>query len=503
MKRLLLSMCGLICLASNVSAQAPNFPQVMPPNTVFGRSNATSGPGEAIPFSTFMAGVAGLNLNPTQNISYGLGSTVSPARAPIYWNGSGSGACTGIFPCAGFLFQASSWGVNTTTAHSSELARFQANVGGAGQIGHMYTLDATFNLSATSGNQVGQNSALYQAINSVAQSTVNDNGTGLTLLTANGSLWGIGNYCLFRTGSTNNVSCIGVESDISIETGASALFLVGYSAVLLSTNAVAPALQGVGFIVGSQQGAVAGWNCGFCFGGYQGDNSAGLVSGASLMAFLPNGGSGSGPTIANGIHLTGFTFTGNAFDSTGFAVNGSGVINPAGAFTNIGNDATHNGIQIGPGTTGNVPTIAGAGVDTNRGLAIRAQGTGVLTLGNISGGVGVNIADCGGTCANPITLNPTASGSATIKVPAAASLGISGGTGATGVYVAPQVDNVIAFRVRNAALSTAIMTVDTLTPAITLNAGVVAPSLPTSAGSGGLNVCVDVAGVLYKKSSCP
>ena len=31
----------------------------------------------------------------------------------------------------------------------------------------------------------------------------------------------------------------------------------------------------------------------------------------------------------------------------------------------------------------------------------------------------------------------------------------------------------------------------------------VAPNLPSSAGSGGLYVCVDSSGTLYKKASCP
>ncbi len=35
------------------------------------------------------------------------------------------------------------------------------------------------------------------------------------------------------------------------------------------------------------------------------------------------------------------------------------------------------------------------------------------------------------------------------------------------------------------------------------NAGITAPSLPASAGAGGINLCIDNVGVVYKKASCP
>lgn len=42
-----------------------------------------------------------------------------------------------------------------------------------------------------------------------------------------------------------------------------------------------------------------------------------------------------------------------------------------------------------------------------------------------------------------------------------------------------------------------------LTPPVSFAAGITASGLPTSAGGGGLFVCVDTSGVLYKKSTCP
>ena len=38
---------------------------------------------------------------------------------------------------------------------------------------------------------------------------------------------------------------------------------------------------------------------------------------------------------------------------------------------------------------------------------------------------------------------------------------------------------------------------------ISNNGGVTMPALPTSAGSGGLYICIDTNGVLYKAASCP
>lgn len=54
-----------------------------------------------------------------------------------------------------------------------------------------------------------------------------------------------------------------------------------------------------------------------------------------------------------------------------------------------------------------------------------------------------------------------------------------------------------------AATATNLLVGPSSTAVITGTGGVVFAGLPTSAGGGGLNVCVDTAGVFYKKASCP
>jgi hypothetical protein len=57
----------------------------------------------------------------------------------------------------------------------------------------------------------------------------------------------------------------------------------------------------------------------------------------------------------------------------------------------------------------------------------------------------------------------------------------------------------------NATGNISLRTGATPSNAITISAAqlVALPAIPTSAGAGGLNVCVDTSGVLYKKASCP
>lgn len=53
MKRVLALLCLLVACVPAL-AQSPGFPQVMPPNTVYGRSGISTGPGQAIPFSSII-----------------------------------------------------------------------------------------------------------------------------------------------------------------------------------------------------------------------------------------------------------------------------------------------------------------------------------------------------------------------------------------------------------------------------------------------------------------
>jgi hypothetical protein len=106
----------------------------------------------------------------------------------------------------------------------------------------------------------------------------------------------------------------------------------------------------------------------------------------------------------NGVDFSGGTFSGCAFKSTGgFCVDGSGRLNP-GATTDIGDDATHNGVQIVPATTTNGATLRAAGVDPSAILQIYSGGSAPVRLGNVTHGNSLILNDCGGNCDQRIVM---------------------------------------------------------------------------------------------------
>lgn len=313
---------------------------------------------------------SGLNIN--KNLT--MTSSSDPAGSFIYGFGNVAGTCS-AGGCIAYRFGANSFAVNTGSASRNvKNVQAYANFGGSNQVGGFNNLDTTLFMNAPTGNT---SNAFYQAFNSVAVSNVNDGGGSGT---ERGSLFGIGNQAKLLTGATSWLQVISAENDISIQTGASAKFSGGASVILLSDNAVAATIENFGFLVGAQSGAVATIDCGYCFGGYQGVNP--LASGATLMAFRPNQGVGSGPTITAGIDLTLFTFTGNAFGSTGFSVNGSGAISALNLNV-TGSTVPTNGVYFPQANT----------------VGIAANGAGKFYVQNTGNGyAGVN-------SANPINAN--------------------------------------------------------------------------------------------------
>lgn len=366
-------------------------------------------------------------------------SGVGPSASNSLFRGFGNinGTCTNG-GCELYLFGANSYAVNTGSASNTVTnTRVYTNLGGANQVGGFNNLDTTLFINQTTGNA---SNAFYQAFNSDAVANVNDGGGSGT---ERGSLFGTGNTAKLETGATSWIQAIAAENDLSIQTGASALYSGGVSVVLLNDNAVAATRENFGFMVSAQTGATATIDCAYCIGGYQGANP--LAASASIMAFRPNGGAGAGPTITDGIDLSKFTFTGAAF--------------------------------IGPTTT-----------------KILATGAGVIQFGNGTNGVGAQIADCANTCTSSVVLTGGAGGSAFISSSASgASLGLRGGPGTAGVFVAPQADNNIAFRIRNAALNTVYLNVDTSAGQVSL------PQVPT--GTPVASLCIDASNNIIKKTT--
>ena len=133
----------------------------------------------------------------------------------------------------------------------------------------------------------------------------------------------------------------------------------------------------IGVSLNNGSGAT-GWKIGLGFGAYSGYNP--IAANGTLIGTYAHGvaapGVGAMGTVANGIDFSNYTFTGDFLKSTGFTVDGLGNASSSALSSNqasfvgtatssfgtdgsltavgtlsAGQDATHNGIQIVPGST--------------------------------------------------------------------------------------------------------------------------------------------------------
>ena len=160
-----------------------------------------------------------------------------------------------------------------------------------------------------------------------------------------GGVWAQTNYATINGTGGSSLSLIGVENDLSIASPASTLYVDGVEVVLTNTNNVSGTNENAGFLVSAQATATPTMTCAFCVGAYQGNNP--LASSGYVLRYLPHNGSHAGPSITGGIKFDDFTFSGNAFSSPGFAVNGTGgILN-----TGITADTAHTDATVCEDTT--------------------------------------------------------------------------------------------------------------------------------------------------------
>jgi hypothetical protein len=345
--------------------------------------------------STVTPAVIPTYLNLSKPVVMTTGGSTS-SNSMLSWFGSVSGTCD-TASCGAIQIQANSFQVNGIKTPS--LLQVIASSGGAAMIGGIVLTSSNLRINSTTGN-VGAGGA-YQASGSFAAASVNDNGTSGTPL---GNLHGSSTTCSLLNGATfwNSVNCL--ENDVDLETGSSVRSLIAHSVVLTSTTAVAATTENIAYDVNAGLGATGIFDCGYCFGSYQSHVESTFAAGASLMAVRTNQNIGSGITVTNGIHLNAnATFTGNAFDSPGFSVNGNGnltalTVAVTGATcsgtgwaqtTSNGLGLCSNGTEIGRITSGN-QFFLGATAAINAGDQLSMNSTTAgdrnFTMRNVSSG---------------------------------------------------------------------------------------------------------------------
>ena len=182
--------------------------------------------------------------------------------------------------------------------------------------------------------------------------------------------------------ATGYQACIGGESDVTIQPGASAVYKIGWSVSTVGSDAVHGTTIDAGYHLGATGYAgnpTNGFNTGFIFSD---NNGTFPVTAAGTMIGTYTGLNGT-PTVTLGIDLSGVTFSTGAFKSTGFLVDGSGNI--TGNTLTVGSNALTCGLLNVSSTT--VPSGQGVYQSASNTIGLAAGGGLVFSVANTGAGV--------------------------------------------------------------------------------------------------------------------
>lgn len=215
--------------------------------------------------------------------------------------------------------------------------------GGAGVFGGRI---AAFNsIQNTLATDPANTNRTYVATESYAYTAVGDGGTN----TGAGSLGSyIGENCVatLDNGATNVANIIGSQSEVTTVAGSTVRYGRAYSA--LGNLAVHPADFDAANSVSGLVGHV-GWKYGFAFTDIDGASPV-YASTTLIGAFW----TGATPTVANGVDISNFNFSGSAFKSPGFAVSGTGNV------TTLGINTAKQAVTLANGANNNITHTTGS-----------------------------------------------------------------------------------------------------------------------------------------------
>lgn len=204
---------------------------------------------------------------------------------------------------------------------------------GAGIKGGREAIQAYMELAAAS--DAANANRNYVGLQAIGTATASDGGTN-TGAGALGAIFGGSWYGYAQNTATNLLHVTGGEINFALQTGSSAKHKTGILVCNHTSDAVQGATTDAGYVLSSQGGF--GVNHGFLISdtaGFLPIKSTGTVFGTT-----------SGGAAAHGIDLSGYTFSSDAFKSTGFLVDGPGNVTGVSVLTT-------------PTTVGALPAAAG------------------------------------------------------------------------------------------------------------------------------------------------
>lgn len=232
----------------------------------------------------------------------------------------------------------------THTGGATPALSIEHHFSGAGVVGNMWGLKAGAYMDGTTGNLGAGISSNYVGGTLESKAVANDGGTG-TGVNSHGALFGQDTVVQLLSGGTFWHNVIGAEQDIEIDTGASADNLYGYLVYLNANHAVNGAFQTAGYALAATTNADPRFKQGISFGTYDGFWPLD-ATGTMIGTYHHAGAVGSAGTTTNGVDFSNVTFTGNAFASNGFSVDGSGNILAASITTGVSSARMQGGLPF-------------------------------------------------------------------------------------------------------------------------------------------------------------
>jgi hypothetical protein len=230
------------------------------------------------------------------------------------------GTLTGSGISAVYLFNVDSENINATSSGGIYNMYVGTNIGGNSSKGNRNGISSILAVSSTTGNTV--TATFYTAMEAYAIASANDNGDGVT---AHGNLFAGLDQAELRAGATFWNQLISREVDIDAVAGTSVLYKVGLQVVQTRQDVVAGSLANYAVSVANQSaGSQPGWGYAYTIGSALGVwpmAAIGTLIGAPSTTL-----GGPAYAAANGVDFSNVTFSGSAFKSPGFGVDGTGAI---------------------------------------------------------------------------------------------------------------------------------------------------------------------------------
>jgi hypothetical protein len=266
------------------------------------------------------------------------------------------------------------WNVVEGTAAGDafvDVLRINHSYGGTGMTGGRNSLEVESGLVATSSSTNPNRN--YVAAQFSCHGSANDTGTNPTIeADSAGAFFGIGAEATLSAGATSILNATAAEFDVTTAAGSSLFFRSGIQIVDLES-----AVQGAGFDAGIALSAFGAGVVGFA-NGILFSNSNGAHPVSTTGNLIATQGA---HTVAGGINFTSYTFTGDSFAATGFAVAGNGSEIDFGVAGTANTYLTnfHTGATAAPNFDSRIVATGGNGSNGGGGMVFNSSALGFFT----------------------------------------------------------------------------------------------------------------------------